>query len=133
MSASPTGWPPSSPIRCAPNTERNRRPARCVETVMAQQDAFVDATAVHAVADRFDDAAHLIDDAVRTHFGRLAFDGAISGRAYVGHGDALRLALHRLSGELAQWARATAEVAAALRVSADHYADADQRAAVRIG
>lgn len=133
MSASPTGWPLSSPIRCAPSTERNQRTARCVETVMAQRDAFVDAAAVHAVASRFDDAAHLVDAAVRTHFGRLAFDGATSGRAYVGHGDALRLALHRLSGELAQWARATAEVASALRVSADHYAEADQRAAVRIG
>jgi uncharacterized protein YukE len=100
---------------------------------MAQRDAFVDAAAVRAVANRYDDAAHLIDTAVRTHFGRLAFDGATSGRAYVGHGDALRLALHRLSSELAQWARATAEVAAALRVSADHYAEADQRAAVRMG
>lgn len=100
---------------------------------MAQRDAFVDAAAVHAVANRFDDAAHLVDAAVRTHFGALAFDGATSGRAYVGHGDALRLALHRLSGELAQWARATAEVATALRVSADHYAEADHRAAVRIG
>ncbi len=107
--------------------------ARRVEPVMAQGNAFVDAAAVHAVANRFDDAAHLIDGAVRTHFGRLAFDGATAGRAYVGHGDALRLALHRLSGELAQWTRATAEVATALRASADRYAEADQRAAARIG
>ena len=100
---------------------------------MAQQDAFVDAAAVHAVADRFDDAAHLIDGAVRTHFGRLAFDGTTSGRAYIGQGDALRFALHRLAGELTQWARASMEVGAALRASANRYADADQLAAARIG
>ncbi|HZC89901.1 MAG TPA: type VII secretion target [Mycobacterium sp.] len=100
---------------------------------MGQRDMVVDVAAVHAVANRFDDAAHLIDGAVRTHLGRLAFDGATAGRAYIGHGDALRLALHRLSGELAQWARATAEIASALRAGADRYAEADQRAAVGIG
>ena len=100
---------------------------------MAQQDAFVDAAAVHAVANRFDDAAHLIDSAVHTHFGRLAFDGTTSGRAYIGQGDALRFALHRLSGDLAQWARASMEIATALRANASRYADADQFAAVRIG
>jgi hypothetical protein len=88
---------------------------------------------VHAVANRFDDTAHLIEAAVRTHFGRLAFDGTTAGRAHIGQGDAIRFALHRLSGELAQWARATAEVASVLRVSADRYAEADQRAAAGIG
>ena len=100
---------------------------------MGQQNAFVDAAAVRTVAHRFDDAAQLIDDAVRTHFGRLAFDGATAGRAYTGHGDALRLALNRLAGELAQWARATVEIATALRASADRYAEADLSAAARIG
>jgi transposase-like protein len=100
---------------------------------MGQRDAFVDAAAVSAVANRYDDTAHLIDAAVRTHFGGLAFDGASAGRAYVGQGDAIRFALHRLSGELAQWARATAEVASVLRVSADRYAEADQCAAAGIG
>jgi Excreted virulence factor EspC, type VII ESX diderm len=100
---------------------------------MGQRDAFVDAVAVRTVANRLDDAAQLIDGAVRTHFFRLAFDGATAGRAYVGHGDALRLALNRLTGELAQWARATVEIAAALRASADRYGAADLRAAARIG
>jgi hypothetical protein len=99
---------------------------------MAQRDAFVDAAAVHAVANRFDDTAHLIEGAVRSHFARLAFDGTTSGRGYIGQGDALRFALHRLSGELSEWARASAEVAIALRASADRYADADQLAAARI-
>ena len=66
------------------------------------------------------------------HFGRLAFDGTTSGRAYIGQGDALRFALHRLGGELTQWARASMEVAASLRASADRYDDADQLAAARI-
>ena len=100
---------------------------------MAQRDAFVDAAAVRAIANRFDDAAHLVDGAVRTHVARLAFDGTASGRAYIGQGDALRFALHRLSGELAQWARASMEVAAALRAGIDRYADADRLAAARIG
>jgi hypothetical protein len=100
---------------------------------MAQRDAFVDAVAVRAVADRFDDAAHLIDGAVRAQFGKLAFDGTTSGRAYIGQGDALRFALYRLAGELTQWARASLEVGAALRASANRYTDADQLAAARIG
>jgi hypothetical protein len=100
---------------------------------MGQRDTFVDAAAVHTVANRFDDAAHLIDTAARTNLGRLAFDGATAGRAYIGHGDALRFALHRLSGDLAQWSRATVEIATALRASADRYAESDQRAAARIG
>jgi hypothetical protein len=100
---------------------------------MGQPDAFVDAAAVRTVANRFDDSAHLVDSAVRTHFGSLAFDGSRAGRDYVGQGDAIRFAVHRLSSELAQWARATAEVAAVLRIGADRYAEADQRAAMGIG
>jgi Excreted virulence factor EspC, type VII ESX diderm len=100
---------------------------------MGQRDAFVDAATLRSIANRFDDAAQLIDDAVRTHFCRLAFDGATAGRAYVGHGDAIRLALNRLSCELTQWARATVEIAAALRASAGRYGEADLRAAARIG
>ncbi len=88
---------------------------------------------MQAFANRFDDTAHLIDAAVRTHFGGLDFDGAGAGRAYVGQGDAIRFALHRLSGELSQWARATAEVASVLRVSANRYAEADHYAAAGIG
>ena len=100
---------------------------------MGQQNTFVDTAAVRTVANRFDDAVQLIDTAVRTHFARLAFDGATAGRAYIGHGDALRLALYRLTGELGQWARATAEIASALRASAERYGEADLRAAARIG
>ncbi|HXY65977.1 MAG TPA: type VII secretion target [Mycobacterium sp.] len=100
---------------------------------MGQRNAFVDAAMLRTVANRFDNAAHLIDGTVRTHFGSLAFDGAAAGRSYIGHGDALRLALNRLAGELGQWARATGEIATALRASADRYIDADLSVAARIG
>jgi excreted virulence factor EspC (type VII ESX diderm) len=100
---------------------------------MGQKDAFVDATVVRTVASRLDATAVLIEGAARTHFGRLVFDGATAGRAHVGHGDALRVALHRLVSELDQWERATVEIATSLRVSADHYAEADLRAAARVG
>jgi uncharacterized protein YukE len=99
---------------------------------MGQQDAFVDNPSVRTVANRFDDTAQLIDDAVRTHFARLAFDGATAGRDYIGHGDALRVAVNRLAGELSQWSRATAEIATELRASADRYAEADLSAAGRL-
>jgi Excreted virulence factor EspC, type VII ESX diderm len=100
---------------------------------MGQQDASVDAALVRTAANQFDATAVLIEGAARSHFGRLVFDGATAGRAHVRHGDALRAALHRLVGELGQWARATAEIATALRASADHYAEADLRTAARIG
>jgi hypothetical protein len=100
---------------------------------MGQQNAFLDAAAVRAVANRFDDTAQLIEAAARTHFARLVFDGATAGRSYAGHGDALRVALNRLTGELSQWARATVEIATVLRASADRYAEADLTAAGRVG
>ncbi|MCV7401973.1 hypothetical protein H7K24_17665 [Mycobacterium fragae] len=100
---------------------------------MGQRDAFVDAASVRAVARRFDGTADLIDSAARIQLRRLAFDGATAGQAHAAHGDALRLALDRLSQELAQWARATAEIATALRGGAEHYAEADLSAAARIG
>ncbi len=99
---------------------------------MGQQNAFVDAAAVRTVANRLDDAAQLVDGALRTHFARLAFDGATAGRGYIGHGDALRVTLNRLAGQLSQWARATVEIANALRASADRYAEADLSAAARV-
>jgi transposase-like protein len=100
---------------------------------MGQQDAFVDAAVVRTVANRFDATAALIESAARNHLGTLAFDGATAGRAHIASGDSLRVALDRLSGELARWARATVEIATALRASADRYAEADLRAAARVG
>jgi hypothetical protein len=92
----------------------------------------IDTSAVHAVADRFGAAAELIDGSVCDHMARLAFGGPSAGRAHTARGDALRGALDRLTGELSQWSRAAVEIAVALRVSANRYADADVYAAARI-
>jgi alpha-beta hydrolase superfamily lysophospholipase len=94
--------------------------------------AEVDVVAVHRVADRFGASAELIDGAVGEHLARLAFGGAGAGRAYTARGDALRAALQRLAAELSQWSRTSADVAVALRASADRYADAELYAAERI-
>ena len=92
----------------------------------------IDTAAVHAVADRFGAAAELIDGAVCDHMTRLAFGGSSAGRAYTARGDTLRGALERLIADLSQWSRAAAEIAVALRASANRYADADGYAAARI-
>ena len=86
----------------------------------------VDTAAVRAAARRFDAAADLLDGA---SLSRLRFDGSVAGRVHAAHGDGLRSALHRLAAEVSQWSRAAEEVAAALRVTADRYGDAELRAA----
>jgi uncharacterized protein YukE len=93
----------------------------------------VDTAAVYAAAQRFDAAAALLDDALRTHLGALGFGGSTAGRAHTARGEAVGAALHRLSGELAQWSRAAEEIGAALRAGADRYADAELRAAAVLG
>jgi hypothetical protein len=100
---------------------------------MGQQHVYVDAPAMRGISSRFDDTAENIGAAVRTRLGRLAFDGPNAGRAHVAGGDALRRALDRWVGELAQWSRASAEIATALLIGADGYADAELRAATRVG
>ena len=85
------------------------------------------------VARQYDAAADMVDAAVRTHLGGLRFDGAVAGRVHAAKGDALRLAVDDLAHRLQQWVRASAEVAAELRSSADRYADIDARGAARIG
>jgi len=92
----------------------------------------VDVAAVHRVADQLGAAAELIDRAVGDHLARLAFSGASAGRAHAARGDALRAGLERLGAQLSQWSRASADVAVALRASADRYADAELYAAARI-
>ena len=61
------------------------------------------------------------------------FDGAAAGRMHAARGDALRAAIDDVVDRLRQWARAAAEIAAELRACADRYAEADARAARRIG
>jgi uncharacterized protein YukE len=101
---------------------------------MGQPDvARVDVAALHAVARQYQAAADVVDGAVRTHLTALAFDGAVAGRAHVARGDALHAAVDNVVDQLRQWSRAAAEIAGALRASADRYAEADARAARRVG
>jgi uncharacterized protein YukE len=94
--------------------------------------ARVDVSALLSIARQYQAAADTVDSAVRIHLTGLAFDGAVAGRAHVARGDALRAAVDRLVLQLRQWSRASAEIAATLRASADRYADADARAAERV-
>jgi hypothetical protein len=88
--------------------------------------ANVDVAALGTIADRFDDAAVLIERAAR---GRLGFDGASAGRAHAGHGDQWCRIVETVLTDLSVWARAAAEVGTTLRVGARRYRDADQAAA----
>ena len=95
--------------------------------------ARVDTAAVRAIAREYESAAAILDGAVRTHLSDLDVGGATAGRAYVAHGDAVRAALVAVTMSMRQWSRATMEIAAVLRVSADRYQDADASAARRVG
>ncbi len=92
----------------------------------------VDVAALQRVADQLGAAAELIDGAVGDHLARLAFGGASAGRAHTARGEALRAGLARLAAQLSQWSRANADIAVALRASAERYADAELYAAARI-
>jgi hypothetical protein len=101
---------------------------------MGQPDvARVDVAALHAIARQYEAAADIVEGAVRTHLTALVFDGAAAGRMHVAHGDGLRTSVDHVVDQLGQWSRAATEIAAALRVSADRYAEADARAARRVG
>lgn len=100
---------------------------------MGQHTTHLEIDALRVLANRFDASAEMLDVAVGARLGRLAFDGASAGRCYTANGDALRRALDRLTSQVAQWARASNEIAVALRVSADHYAAAELRSTARIG
>ncbi len=93
----------------------------------------VDAATLLSVAQQYQSAADIVDAAVRTHLSNLAFGGAGAGRSYVAHGDAVRSAVDDVVNQLRRWSRASAEIAAALRVSVERYTEADAHAAGRLG
>jgi delta 1-pyrroline-5-carboxylate dehydrogenase len=95
--------------------------------------ARVDVAALHTVARQYEAAADVVEGAVRTHLSGLVFDGAVAGRMHVARGEAVRAAVDHVVDQLRQWSRAAAEIAAVLRASADRYAEADARAARRVG
>ncbi|BBY57487.1 type VII secretion target [Mycolicibacterium sarraceniae] len=88
----------------------------------------VDTAAVRAAAQRFDTVAGLLGGA---SLNRLQFDAHGAGRVHAAHGDAVRSALDLLAAGVTHWSRAAEETAAALRVTAERYGDAELRAAVR--
>lgn len=101
---------------------------------MGETDAArVDVAALSEVARQYQAVADTIDDAVRTHLTGLGFDGAVAGRGYTAQGDDVRTGVDGIVGQLRGWARASAEIAATLRASAARYADAEARAAHRVG
>jgi hypothetical protein len=101
---------------------------------MGQADvARVDVAALIGVARQYETVADIVDGAVRSHLTGLVFNGAAAGRMHVARGDALRSAVDQVVGSLRQWSRASAEIAAVLRTSADRYAEADADAARRVG
>ena len=89
----------------------------------------IDLSAARRVANQFAMAAEFIDRAASDHLSRLAFGGASAGRTHTARGEALRAELERL---VAQVSLASAEIGAALRSSAERYADAELYAAARI-
>ena len=105
--------------------DRGVRPTAVVRTE-------VDVAATYRVAQQFGASAEIIDRALRDQLTRLSFGGAVAGRDHAARGDAVRAELQRLVGELSQWSRASDEIAAALRASADRYSDAELYAAARI-
>ncbi|MGZ4528202.1 MAG: type VII secretion target [Mycobacterium sp.] len=109
--------------------DRGVRPAAVARTFTRTE---VDTSAAYRVATEFDGAAQLIDGALIEHLTRLEFGGPAAGRAHTARGDSLRAELERLTSELSQWSRASSEIAAALRATADRYADAELYAAARI-
>jgi Excreted virulence factor EspC, type VII ESX diderm len=95
--------------------------------------ARVDVAAVLAVARQYQTVAEVLDAAVRVHLSVLTFGGAEAGRLHVARGDAIHTAVDRVVDQLRAWSRACMEIAAALRASADRYAEADASAGRRVG
>src|SRR5262245_58094921 len=100
---------------------------------MGAHTARMDLGTVRDVAGQFEATAALLDAAIRTHLSNLRFDGATAGRVHAARGDALRTALTSIGDGIAQWSRASDEIAAALRRSADGYRAADHRTSARLG
>ena len=101
---------------------------------MGERDAArVDVVALLDVAREYQSAADLVDAVVRTRLAGLAFGSAAAGQSHVARGDAVRNAVDGVVDQLRAWSRASAEIAATLRVSADRYGEADARAGRRVG
>jgi hypothetical protein len=84
----------------------------------------VDPQALRFAAQRLDEAADLLDLALRNHLSGLQLRGADS---------RTRWSIGQLIDGVAQWQRAAREHAYAVRSGADRYVDEDSRAARALG
>jgi hypothetical protein len=82
----------------------------------------LDLAAVRAAAQRIDAAAETVRGVVESRLGTVHLDAATAGRAHAAAGATLRTEIHRLAEDLAAWAYAAGELAAALRSRADGHA-----------
>ena len=95
--------------------------------------ARVDVAALRYVAHQYEAVADIVEVTIRARLSPPVFDGSCAGRAHTFHGEAVRAALDDLAEPMQQWARASGDIALALRVSADRYVAADAEAAGRVG
>ena len=95
--------------------------------------ASVDVVALLEIAAGYQAAAEAVDGSVRARLAGLQFGGAVAGRMYAAHGEAVRIAVDGLADQLREWSRASAEIAATLRATAHRYAEADVRAGRLVG
>lgn len=91
----------------------------------------VDPEALRAGAQRLAVAADVLTAAAGA-LRHLRFDGSVAGPAYTDSAWRLRAAMDALGSDVARWAHAAGELAAALRSGADLRSDADAHAAVRL-
>lgn len=95
--------------------------------------ARMDTAAILDIAHRYDNAADQVDGALLRCRTALAFTGARAGREYADGGAAVRRCVDNAVDILRDWSRTSREIAAQMRVSAEDYAQIDDRAARRIG
>jgi hypothetical protein len=93
-------------------------------------EAYVDAAAVRAAANRIAAAGQAINRSAATV---LSFDGRYAGRDRFADGTSLHRATAALPADLTSCAQLTHELAVELRSSTDHYGDVEYAAAARIG
>ncbi len=109
------------------------RPAGASKPYMGQLEAaWVDPAVLRDVARAYDSVADTVA-AARKHLARLTFDGAVAGRSHTARGEAVRRSVDQIDVALRRWSAVNDEIAAALRVTADRYAESDARAGRRLG
>lgn len=99
---------------------------------MGERDvAQIDPSAVRDIAQRCESTADTLDTAVAPLL-RWYFDGFCGGRDHGARAAALRAALDQSADQVRAWASASAEAAAALRVSSGRYEEIDTDLAGRL-